>query len=90
MLTSDTYALADVLLYPSYSPIPENFLDPIYAQNASTDITVGNLSAGIGYAFLVSSVIGSTTPCGDAILIGQIRELHICTGKLSGGGGGGG
>ena len=82
MVTSDTYTLAEVYLYPSYEPLLGGTFDPIFVHNASSDITVGNLSSGISYAFVVSSVIGTKKPCGDAILLSERLEMHICTGMV--------
>ena len=82
MVTSDTYTLAEVYLYPSYDPLPGGTFDAVFVHNASSDITVGNLSSGNSYALVLSSVIGTKTPCGDAILLSQRLEMHICTGKV--------
>ncbi|XP_075265182.1 uncharacterized protein LOC142357435, partial [Convolutriloba macropyga] len=77
--SSDTYGINYLFYYPSFSPITRFSENPPFANSASSDLTIGNLTAGNGYRLRLVSAIGTSSPCGRQLVSSATFWINICT-----------
>ena len=79
--SSETFGISYANYYPSLTPMWSVIHNKRFAKSSSSDLTIGNLTAGNGYRFHLVSAIGRITQCGDQRPYSDSFWIFFCTGK---------